>query len=301
MQTKYLLVVTITLLISACTAADIKISVSPLGQHASLDELLAVANLPGPIKFKKHIAADWSVPLSGLLNLDHPKAVKAGLQDRDEAIQLFVYTLEHPSKGTFLVDSGISERFRDGADNPDISYIVENAMNTSALKVRLTTKDLEKQLNGIDGVFLSHIHLDHIMGLTDLNNIPVYIGPAETESRLFTHLFTRGTTNRLLAMVSVLYEWQFNHDGIIDVFGDGSLWAIHSPGHTPGSTAYLARSTTGPQLMIGDVTHTRWGWDHQDEPGTFTKDGVQNATSLGKLNSLVEKALGLVVHPGHQK
>lgn len=301
MTFRYFTIATLIALLSACSASDVDTQKASLGRAASLSELLSVANLPGPIQLKKHIAADWQVPLSGLLNLDHPKAVAAGIKERDENIQLFVYSLRHPSKGTFIVDSGISERFRDGTNNTDVSYIVQKAMNTSMLKVKLTTKELDQRLGGISGVLLTHIHLDHIMGLTDLgSDTPVYIGPGEADSKLVTHLATRGTSNRLLANVSALQEWQFGAEGIIDIFGDGSLWAIHSPGHSPGSTAYLARTATGPQLMIGDATHTRWGWDNQVEPGSYSKDGPLSAVSLQRLYSLTQQIPGLLVHPGHQ-
>jgi hypothetical protein len=33
-------------------------------------------------------SADWSVPLAGLLNLNRPAAIEAGLKDRDEPIQV---------------------------------------------------------------------------------------------------------------------------------------------------------------------------------------------------------------------
>ena len=139
------------------------------------------------------------------------------------------------------------------------------------------------------------------MGLSDLSSdIPVYIGRGDASSSAVTHIATQGTTNRLLENVEYLQEWQFTEQGIIDVFGDGSLWAIHSPGHTPGTTAYLAITTDGPQLLVGDVTHTRWGWDNGVEPGSYSKDTKLNARSLKKLKNLVENHPTITAHPGHQ-
>jgi glyoxylase-like metal-dependent hydrolase (beta-lactamase superfamily II) len=256
---------------------------------------------PGPIALEKHLAADWSVPLSGLLNLEHPKAIAAGLEDRQEPIQVYVYTLRHPLYGTFIVDSGISESFMDTAGNEDISFIVSKAMNMQALEVKMTTADLDRSVGGIDGVFLTHIHMDHIMGLTDLGpEVPVYSGPGDSAASSVTHLATRGTTDRLLAKVEVLREWQFDATGIVDIFGDGSAWAIHVPGHTPGSTAYLVRTPTGSHLLIGDATHTRWGWENAVEPGSYSQDGPLSAASLALLKQLAAAHPGLAVHPGHQ-
>jgi glyoxylase-like metal-dependent hydrolase (beta-lactamase superfamily II) len=103
-----------------------------------------------------------------------------------------------------------------------------------------------------------------------------------------------------------LHEWAFVRDpsgrfaGVVDVFGDESVFAIHVPGHTPGSTAFLVRTPTGPELITGDVSHTRWGWEHRVEPGTFTMDGPRSVTSLAQLATLAHDLPGIVVHLGHQ-
>lgn len=288
-------------LLSGCPASSVGTQPATLGKPATFDEMQAVINEPGPIVFEKHRAATWAVPLSGLLNLDHPKAVAAGLQDREEPIDIYVYTLRHPENGTFIVDSGMSEKFIDAANNDDLSAVVRMAMNISALDVKVTTAELERQVDGIDGVFLTHIHMDHIMGLTDLApGASVYTGPGEAASSTAMHIATRGTTDRLLKKVRELREWQFGSSGIIDIFGDGSVWAIHAPGHTPGSTAYLVRTASGPHLMIGDATHTRWGWENGVEPGTYSQDIPRSVASLAMLKRLAQDNPQITVHPGHQ-
>ena len=118
----------------SCTAADVKIAPATLGKAASIDAFLRTANQDGPILFEKHHVANWSVPLSGLLDLEHPKAISGNLEDRDEKIKLFVYTLKHPKFGTYIVDSGVAESFKDANSNSDISFVVKKAMNISNLK-----------------------------------------------------------------------------------------------------------------------------------------------------------------------
>lgn len=299
-MTKLLLALTLALALLACTPTNTPTEPAKLGQTANTSALIEVINQPGPIEFNKHTAANWQVPLSGLLNLDHSKAIEAGLKDRNEAIQLFVYSLKHPTKGTYIIDSGISQKISNTNDK-SLSFIVKKAMKTDGLETLLSTNELLKTLGPIQGVLLTHIHIDHIIGLPDIpSEVPVYIGPGETTSMIFNHAFTRGTTNRLLANVPVLKEWQFNDSDLIDIFGDGSLWAIHTPGHSPGSTAYLARTTQGTHLIAGDASHTRWGWDHQVEPGTYSKDGPLSAVSLKKLIQLTTDNPTIIVHPGHQ-
>jgi len=292
----------IILLLAGCSASDVETIESDLGTPSTMEKLQASLSQPGIIKFEKITAANWVAPLSGVINLDHPKAIAAGLEDREEPVQIFVYVLQHPTAGTYLIDAGMSERFLDPANNPDVSFIIKKAMNLAAMETLVTVKQMMEKYQTIDGVLLTHIHLDHIMGLTELpESVPVYIGPGDASSKRFLHMLLRGSTNRLLANTSVLQELQFENTNILDVFGDGSLWAISAPGHSPGSVAFLARTTEGPQLMVGDVTHTRWGWDNLVEPGAFTHDIPLNAASLKMLGALVEKNPEINVHPGHQK
>lgn len=295
-----LIVFIMIILISACSATTVPTIDAPLGTPGTLEQLKASLQQPGTIEFNKHIAGDWAVNLSGLVNLDHPRAKAAGLTERLEPIKIFTYSIRHPSAGTFLVDSGLSEGFRNPGDNSDVSWLVKAAMGSDKLKVHHTTREIAGQLGGIDGVFLTHIHMDHIMGLRDLSNVPVYIGPGDAAAQDMTHSATRGTTDRLLGNVDKLLEWRYSETGLIDVFGDGSLWAIHSPGHTPGATAYLANTTSGPQLMLGDATHTKWGWENGVEPGTFSADIPTSVASLKKLIELSQEHPNLQVHPGHQ-
>jgi glyoxylase-like metal-dependent hydrolase (beta-lactamase superfamily II) len=89
-------------------------------------------------------------------------------------------------------------------------------------------------------------------------------------------------------------------DGVVDVFDDRTVWALHVPGHSPGSTAFLVRTTTGPVLLVGDASHTSWGWNHGVEPGTFSDDTRRSAQSLAKLRSFVARFPQIEVRLGHQ-
>jgi len=87
---------------------------------------------------------------------------------------------------------------------------------------------------------------------------------------------------------------------VLDVFGDGTVWALAVPGHTPGSTAYLARTPTGPVLLVGDACHTAWGWENGVEPGKFSADLPKSADSLARLKRLVARHPEIDVRLGHQ-
>ncbi|MCP5041751.1 MAG: MBL fold metallo-hydrolase [bacterium] len=291
-----------------CAASHHASVTGQLGTPASSDAMLAVIDRPGPIIMQKVLAANWTVIRSGLINLDHPKARAAGLEDGDEPIEIYFYVLRHPRFGVYIVDSGVEAGFRAEASSERISWLVESAMKTDQLDVKKTTAEwLAEEDAPLAGVFITHIHMDHIMGMPEVpEDTPVYTGPGETTASQLLNLFSRGSTDRLLEGTGALREWPFEADaagrfeGVIDVFGDGSLWALHVPGHTPGSTAFVVRTQEGPHLLIGDATHTRWGWNNGVEPGSFSHDPPLSAESLSKLRDLADRVPEMQVHPGHQ-
>lgn len=291
-----------------CAASHHPTIPSVLGTPSSSDAMFDVIERPGPIEMQKVLAAVWVVMRSGLINLDHPAAKQANLQDGDEPIEIYFYVLRHPEFGTYIVDSGIESGFRAPDSSPRLSRLVKTVMKMETLGVQKTTAEwLAEQSSPLAGVFITHLHLDHIMGLPDVpRDTPVYAGPGETAASQFTNVFSRGSTDRLLEGLDSLREWSFESDsanrfaGVLDVFGDGSLWALHVPGHTPGSTAFLVRTPQGPELLLGDATHTRWGWNNGVEPGVFSLDPEQSAASLKTLLDLVGRFPQIRVHPGHQ-
>ncbi len=291
----------LTLGLAGCSVTQVETTGADLGTATTQSAMLSALTKTGPIEFTKHLAATWAVPLSGLINLEFPTARAAGLQDRDEPIEIYVYQLNHPTRGRFIVDSGVAEAFVNPGTNTAVSSLVKRAMNIAALETKLTTKTLSQRMGGVDGVLLTHLHLDHIMGLTDLSSaVPLYVGPGDARQKSFTNLFTQGTTDRLLSKQALLHEWELADSNIMDVFDDGSLYAIHAPGHTGGTTAYLVHSTTGVQFILGDVAHTAWGWEHSVEPGTYSHDMPTSAASLAYLKMLASKITDVQVHPGHQ-
>ena len=291
-----------------CAASNHPTQPADLGESRSAQDLLAVIEEPGPIAFETVKAADWAVARSGLINLDHPNAKAAGLVDGQEKIGVYFHVLRHPRFGLFIVDSGVESGFRNPDGNDRVSSLVEMAMNTEALVIHTTTAEwIAKQREPLSGVFLTHLHLDHVMGLPDVPaGTPVYVGPGEPTASNFLHLFSRGTIDRMIESADALRVWPFEADpdhrfkAIVDIFGDGSVWAIHVPGHTPGSTAFLVRTPSGSKLLVGDASHTRWGWENGVEPGTFSLDRPRSVESLAGLRELAREFPQLEVHVGHQ-
>ncbi|MCK6547355.1 MBL fold metallo-hydrolase [Myxococcota bacterium] len=241
------------------------------------------------------------------MNLDHPRAKAAQLEDGDEPIQVFFHVIRHPERGTFIVDTGIERALRDDPDRAILGGLVASVMRVDEMKIHVPLGDWLDAHGPIAGVLLTHLHLDHVAGMPDVpKGTPIYAGPGEASASAFLNMFVQGPTDAAFEGHAPIAEWRFDADadgrfaGVIDVFGDGSLWAILSPGHTAGSTAYVARTTGGPVLLAGDTCHTAWGWTNGVEPGAFSADVERSRTSLGALLTLAAEHPAIDVRLGHQ-
>lgn len=299
---------TLILALSGCSLSTQPLGPAAPGKASSSAEMERLIDQPGPVEFETINSADWSVPLSGLLNLKSEAAIQAGLSDREEPIQVYAHLLKHPKRGNFLVDTGVSKKLLDDPGKEGLNWLIRREMGIEKLKLKKSTADILRGINGkLAGVFFTHLHLDHISGMPDIpNDVPLYIGASESTERSFMNMFVQGVSNKLLENKQALQEWRFQPDpqrrfeGIVDIFEDGSVFAISMPGHTPGSVAYLIRTTRGPVLLTGDTCHTRWGWEHTVEPGDFTRDNERNLKSLKSLKALVARHPQIEVRLGHQ-
>lgn len=295
-------------LLAACTGTSHDIGTVDLGVARKSSELLALIDQPGPLQVESVASADWVVDRAGLINLEHPKAKAAKLQDGDEPIQVFFHVITHPTRGTFLIDTGVDTKLRDAPDQAAVAGVVASVMHLERMKIHQPLGDwLKRTKTKLAGVLLTHIHADHVMGLPDVPSAtPLYVGPGEASASSAMNLLTRTMMNRLLEGKGALQELRFSADadgrfaGVRDLFGDGSLWALHVPGHTPGSLAFVARTAAGPVLLTGDTCHTTWGWEHDVEPGKFTADQAANVKSLAALRRLAREHPALSVRLGHQ-
>ena len=299
----------ISMFLTACTVTTLPEQNATLGKPSGSAAMEAQIEQPGPIQLETINSADWAVPLDGLLNLKSPAAKAAGLSNHDEPIHVYAHVLHHPQFGNYLVDTGVSQLLADDPGKAGVGWMVRQVMPLSAMKIRKSSEEILKDMNGkLAGIFLTHMHLDHISGLPGIpRDIPIYISASEATEKNFLNMFVQGTTDNVLAGRQALQAWHFQpdpdhrFDGVIDIFGDGSAYAISVPGHTPGSVAYLIRTTQGPVLLTGDTSHTRWGWEHTVEPGDYTVDQARNLENLKKLKALVERHPTISVRLGHQE
>ncbi|PJZ46160.1 MBL fold metallo-hydrolase [Leptospira brenneri] len=288
----------------SCQVTSHQVKLYPVKEASELGISLKPKNL---VEIQVVKVADWEASLSGLLDLDDPKAKLAGLKDRMEPISIYFYLIKHPNFGTFLIDSGIGESFTKSPDGFLVNSVLASQMHLDQLKIYETTKSyLSKNKINLKGVFFTHLHFDHVLGAHEIDrSVPFYVGPGEVTSKQFINLFVQGSTDRLLGENPNLFQLDFGKDktqiSVLDFFGDQSFYVFSVPGHTPGSLAFFIPGKPNSHLILGDSSHTRWGWLEGVTPGSFTTDRNLNRESLNFLKKLEELNKPRFVYPGHQE
>ncbi len=257
---------------------------------------------PGPVTVESWVSARWDAKLGSLLDLSD--AACAGLPNAKVDIVLPVHVMRHPEKGDFLVDSGVPASMREGPG--PVKGLIRAALGSFEV-VEPVGEGMAKRGIVPRALFLTHAHFDHVLGLPELPvELDVYTGPGELRQTGQVAVLMASTARGVLDGRPTVHEWSTTEMKplgpvlAIDVVGDGSIYAISSPGHTPGSMAYLARTAAGPVLFAGDTSHTLYGWEKGATPGNFTADHDTNLQSLRALKALAEGVPGMKVWVGHE-
>lgn len=234
---------------------------SDLGSPARTSDMEASLARPGIVNFQQVSFAHWTGGRGTFIDRSDPRT--ADVPKGDEEATIFAYVIDHPRFGRILLDSGVSDRL-DGR----LSWLMRRAVHDLDIRTNQTTGQWFAGQVPPRAVFLTHLHFDHIGGLIDLPTTTlVYVGPGDAEERSGANLILGQPADAVLTGLGPLHEWGFQpdpdgaFDGVLDIFGDGSVWAIWVPGHSAGSTAYLINAIDGPKLVAGDAVSTRLGWE----------------------------------------
>jgi glyoxylase-like metal-dependent hydrolase (beta-lactamase superfamily II) len=80
-----------------------------------------------------------------------------------------------------------------------------------------------------------------------------------------------------------------------DVFGDGSVIMLRTPGHTPGHSSLLVKlAQMGPVIITGDAVHFRENWDSVGVPW-FNFDRAQTVASIERLKKIAANLKATVI------
>lgn len=168
---------------------------------------------------------------------------------KDTNMGVTCYLVVH-SKGMLLFDTGLNDRI---VGRPLYENVVEGYGQIKFNTLSGQLADIGVSPAKIDYLVLSHYHWDHVGNAGDF--------------AASTWLVYKGDRDSMFGKTARTYPW-FNQyaalekgktkilDGDHDVFGDGSVIVIATPGHTEGHCSLLVRlKNTGPVVLSGDLYH----------------------------------------------
>jgi N-acyl homoserine lactone hydrolase len=172
-------------------------------------------------------------------------------------LPLLVGVIRHP-EGTVLVDSGLGQTTRDGTF-PRFPLSTGGAVHLPDGWIIAERLQTPPKL-----VLMTHLHYDHIGGLFDLPGVDVWTTQAEWLTTMTSNLGFPETRIKDVVNWRVLPLREGRAQSYMgrpaaDVLGDGTIWYISTPGHTPGGASVLVRAEDAVYLFVGDAA---WVDDH---------------------------------------
>ena len=157
--------------------------------------------------------------------------------------------------------------------------------------------DLLKQINvnpdQVKYVGISHFHADHTGQLLPFSNATMLIGKGDWDGVTANPPMAGANLTGFKVWISEKRKVEAL-SGDKDVFGDGSVVVLRTPGHTPGHQSLLVRlKEKGPVVLIGDLTHFQENYASNGVPG-FNYDRAQTLASLQRVKE-IEKNLKATV------
>jgi glyoxylase-like metal-dependent hydrolase (beta-lactamase superfamily II) len=141
---------------------------------------------------------------------------------------------------------------------------------------------LDREKIQLQGVFLTHMHMDHTAGIVDLPKDILYI--AGKKERYLNFRFFMQSDH--LKGIDELRVFNFAR-GIelpplgkaVDILGDGSLWAISSSGHSEGHVIFFINGIDEQVLFTGDACNDQFQFETGIGPGYYSSavEGAQEA------------------------
>lgn len=189
------------------------------------------------------------------------------------------YVVEHP-KGRLLWDGGLAS-----------SVANTEGWHGEGMRMKLD-RPLAEQLaalnlgmSSFDFVAFSHMHFDHVGVANEVRGATLLIQKAEYEAAFADPVTVRGFDPESYSGLRDLETKIL--DGDHDVFGDGKVRILSTPGHTPGHQSLLVElGETGAVVLSGDLYHTRISREDRRIP-VFNFDREATLESMGRIEALV--------------
>jgi glyoxylase-like metal-dependent hydrolase (beta-lactamase superfamily II) len=231
-------------------------------------------------------------------------------RDRLVRIPIVAFLAEHPGFGHFLIDTGFHASV---AVDPKQNLGRIGALTFRGIKMeqsqavshQLRARGIEP--GGIGLVVMTHMHIDHASAISDFPQATFLVSRGEWEAASEPRGETRGYARRqfdhafdyrLLDFDGSQSESFTSFGRSFDVFGDGSVRLVYTPGHTRGHLSVVLRLASREALVAGDAIYTLRTLRDSALPHRMTDEHLFRR-SLREIQLYAEQTPGALIVPGH--
>ena len=227
-------------------------------------------------------------------------------------IPIVAFLLEHPGAGPVLIDTGLhpSVAVKPAASLGRLGTLAFRDIQMDpgqALPAQLRERGIEP--SSVRNVVMTHMHIDHASGISEFPDATFVLSRAEWDAATsqgqthgyVTRQFDHAFDYRLLDFEESGERGPSSFSGFarsFDLFGDGSVRAVYTPGHTLGHMSVVVRTAGGEVLVAGDAIYLRGNLDDTHLPHR-TEDDHLYRRSLREMQQYVRETPDAVVIPGH--
>ena len=185
------------------------------------------------------------------------------------------YLLHHSSEGYLLWDTGVTDRLASLPNGQTVPALGQTWHRTQTLLAALAGLGVTPA--DVRYVAISHSHPDHTGNVDEFPDAIVTLQKAERDYAMALPQTPFNPEHKMRAI-----------EGDTDLFGDGSLVALSTPGHTPGHQSLLVHlEQTGDLVLSGDVVHFQSNWENRRVPD-FNYDRAQSLASMEKIARILD-------------
>jgi N-acyl homoserine lactone hydrolase len=220
------------------------------------------------------------------------------------------FLVEHPGFGHFLIDTGFHSSVAvDPKQNlgrvGTLTFKGIRMEQSQAVVHQLRARGIEA--NTIKLVLITHLHLDHASAISDFPAATFLLSTAEWESAIeprgqlrgyVTRQFDHAFDYRLLDFGAAGSESFATFARSYDVFGDGSVRLVFTPGHSLGHLSVILRLAGREALIAGDAIYTLRTLRESALPHLMADEHVFRR-SLREIQLYAEQTPNALIVPGH--
>lgn len=241
--------------------------------------------------------------VSGLLNLKNKNALK--VKEGTAVVPVLAHIVKHEKYGHYLIDTGFDSSFSNKVGG-NFKGLLKKVYFKNRYIQEKSEEGIEVQLKkrriNLKGIFLTHIH-EHAAGTPSLPDDISYIyGDGERETSFFPLVYSDFFENKInLQKINFSSAQNMPILGkCADIFGDGSFWAVSTPGHTKGHISYIINGKERQILISGDACITKKGLELNVETGKFSSDIEEGRKSFFKIREFIKEYPFINVIFGHE-